>query len=442
MDLSIGRYYLTIERRSIMRITQTAEKINLQRVMDVSVDVHKDTLNFFFEAGGKEYTDECSNKTPSIIRRLEAYHKIAQEHGMNSLRVICEPTGQYQNKLFRIARSKGFFTSYVNAESVSKFRVIETNDTGKTDTKDPRVIRTLGVLNKVIRHRRLPEAYLVLRKLNKMYDEVEVAITSLRCRIDLLLVELFCDYSFKKDFLYGDSGLALAKHYGANPYRIVEAGLTKFSKTMKKAAPLIRTQTLQRLWQDAQNSVLNEQPQEYIALQEHHLKQLLDDWMRQIGRKEEIIGKMVAMLARLREEDPHIPPPTSGVISEKNIARLLGETGPLGDFESWRMLMRYGGLNIRMRQSGKYQGQNKITKRGRRRMRKILQNIALPLVRRHCLYGEYYYRKKEIEKMPGNKAMTTVARHFLKKFFGWYKSAQAFDPQRFFACETQYRKAA
>jgi len=62
-------------------------------------------------------------------------------------------------------------------------------------------------------------------------------------------------------------------------------------------------------------------------------------------------------------------------------------------------------------------------------MRKILRNIALPLVRRHCLYGEYYYRKKEIEKMPGNKAMTTVARHFLEKFFGWYKSAQAFDPQ-------------
>jgi transposase len=188
--------------------------------------------------------------------------------------------------------------------------------------------------------------------------------------------------------------------------------------------------------------VLNEQPQEYIALQEQHLGQLIDDWMRQIQRKEEIIGKMVAILAQLREEDPHIPPPTSGVISEKNIARLLGETGPLGDFESWRMLMRYGGLNIRMRQSGKYQGQNKITKRGRRLMRKILQNIALPLVRRHCLYGEYYYHKKEIQKMPGNKAMTTVARHFLKKFFGWYKSAQAFDPQRFFACETQYRKAA
>lgn len=410
--------------------------------MDVSVDVHKDILNFFFETGGREYSDECGNKTTTIMKRLESYFAIARESGFQSLRIICEPTGQYQNKLLRIARVKGFFTSYVNAESVAKFRVIETNDAGKTDTKDPRVIRTLGVLDKVMKHRLLPEGYLVLRKLNRMYDEIEGTITSLRCRIDRLLVELFCDYSFKKDFLYSDSGQALFRHYGANPYRIVAAGFKKFSATMKIATSRIQRTTLERLWQDAQSSVLNQQPEEYIALQEVHLRQLLEDWKLQIERKEEVIEKMIAIVARLREDDPHIPPPTSGVISEKNIARLLGETGPLSDFANWRMLMRYGGLNIRMRQSGKYQGQNKISKRGRRLMRKILQNIALPLVRRHYLYGEYYYRKKEIEKMPGNKAMTTVARHFLKKFFGWYKSARAFDPQRFFACETQYRKAA
>ena len=64
------------------------------------------------------------------------------------MRVICEPTGQLQNKLLRTARRLGCFTSYVNAESVSKFRMIESNDQNKTDTKDPRVIHTMGKLNK------------------------------------------------------------------------------------------------------------------------------------------------------------------------------------------------------------------------------------------------------------------------------------------------------
>ena len=114
-----------------MKISQTAQKIKLNQVMDISVDVHKDILNFFFEAGGKEYSDECGNRTTAIAKRLEAYHQIA-------------------------------------------------NDTGKTDRKDPRVIRDLGRLDKVIRHRMISEEYIVLRQLNKIYDEVDGTIISLR----------------------------------------------------------------------------------------------------------------------------------------------------------------------------------------------------------------------------------------------------------------------
>lgn len=425
-----------------MKITQTAQKIKLNMVLDISVDVHKDVLNFFFETEGKEYSDECNNRTTVIEKKLKAYHEIALEHGMKNLRIICEPTGQYHNKLFRTARRMGFFTCFVNAESVVKFRVIETNDTGKTDTKDPRVIRTLGQLNKVITHRIIGQEYLVLRKLNKVYDETDVAITSLRCRLDSLLIELFCDYSFKKDFLYSTSGLALLKQFGCNPYRIVKAGYRRFCTQMRKKAPRIQKKTLQRLWDDAQSSVLNEQPEEYVEILEMHLNQLIKDYLKQISRKEDIVEKMIEILNRLRKKEPNIPPPTAGVISSKNLARLLGETGPLGDFANWRVLMRYGGLNIRMRQSGRYQGQNKITKRGRPLLRKVLYHIVLPLVRENCLYGNYYHRKKEIEKMPGNKAMNCVARHFLKKFYGWYKSGEVFNQQRFFSCETQYRKAA
>lgn len=241
-----------------MKITQTAQKIKLNQVLDISVDVHKDTLNFFFAIGGKEYTDECNNRTNIIENKLKAYHKIALEHGMKNLRIICEPTGQYHNKLFRTARRMGFLTCFVNAESVVKFRVIETNDTGKTDTKDPRVIRTLAELNKVIQHRMIGEEYLILRKLNKIYDEADVANTRLRCRIDRLLIDLFCDYSFKKDFLYSTSGMALVEQYDCNPYRIVKGGYKRFCSRMCKAAPRIRDKTLERLWADAQSSVLNE----------------------------------------------------------------------------------------------------------------------------------------------------------------------------------------
>jgi hypothetical protein len=77
--------------------------------MDILVDVYKDILNFFFEANAKEYSDECGNRTAVIAKRLEAYHQIAAEHGMKTLRIICETTGQYHNKLFSDSPENGPF---------------------------------------------------------------------------------------------------------------------------------------------------------------------------------------------------------------------------------------------------------------------------------------------------------------------------------------------
>ena len=105
-----------------MKITKKANVINLDSILDISVDVHKDNLCFFFEIKGNEFTDVCKNRTCVIEKRLRKYAEIAANFGKKGLRVICEPTGQYQNKLMRTARRMGFLTCYVNAESVAKFK--------------------------------------------------------------------------------------------------------------------------------------------------------------------------------------------------------------------------------------------------------------------------------------------------------------------------------
>jgi hypothetical protein len=211
---------------------------------------------------------------------------------------------------------------------------------------------------------------------------------------------------------------------------------------MKQAVPRIHGATLKRLWNDAESSVLNQLSPGYVDVLESRLHELIADYLKEIARKDKVSGQMVDLLNLLREKDPNIPPPTPQVISERNLARLLAETGPLADFDNWRKLMRYAGLNIRMRQSGKFQGQNKITKKGRPLLRKVLLQIILPLVKQRGLYGQVYRRKKDDERRPGNKAMTIVARQFLRKFYGWYKSGRDFDEKRFFTSQSEYMKMA
>jgi transposase len=129
-----------------------------------------------------------------------------------------------------------------------------------------------------------------------------------------------------------------------------------------------------------------------------------------------------------------------GVITTFHLARIIAETGPLSDFNSWRKLIRFSGFNLCERQSGKYRGKTKISKKGRTLLRKVLNLIILPLIKKNGLYGPYYHRKKE--KMPGTKAMTAVSRHFLKMLYGWHRTGNAFNAQRVFTCESQINLAA
>ena len=76
-----------------------------------------------------------------------------------------------------------------------------------------------------------------------------------------------------------------------------------------------------------------------------------------------------------------IPPQMSG-FTELTRAKILAETGPLEQFPHWRALLAYAGLKVRMRRSGKYMGQDKITKKGRVLLRKHLGQAAWVLARK------------------------------------------------------------
>ena len=173
-----------------MKVTKIGCQINLNQVMDVCFDVSKEKLNSFFEMGNSEYDDEISNNTATIGKKLKQYHEMALKGGKNTLRVICEPTGQYDRKLLRTARRLGFLTAYVNAESVAKFRIVETNDNGKTDIKDPHIMRTLGKLGKTLKNRVLDDNYLSLRKLGQIYDDEEIAVVRIKGQLHNILLEL------------------------------------------------------------------------------------------------------------------------------------------------------------------------------------------------------------------------------------------------------------
>ena len=384
---------------------------------------------------------EIPNRSVEIRDLLERLLAAARAAGFDGLRVVVEPTGIYHRHLLRIARSLGCTTNLVNAEHVSKMRTVVFGDDGKTDRRDPYAIDAVATRGRLIRDRELPEVYGLMRHWSKLYEDAVNASIDAKSRIHRILCLLFPDFSFGTDFLYGESGAAIFRSFGLNPHRIVALPASRLYERLRRDSRIMRS-SVERLLRDARASAANSSHGRPSELLEHELRMSWDDLTTATRRSAEAAAALEALYAEARQADPRLPAAQTGLASALGLARFFAETGPLDDFESWRQVLKLGGMNLRERKSGRYVGRTRISRAGRARLRAVLNHMALPLVKRERLFGEYYHRKTGIEKMPGKQAMTAVARKLVKMLWGIYYSAAQFDPARVFTCESRHRQAA
>ena len=138
-----------------------------------------------------------------------------------------------------------------------------------------------------------------------------------------------------------------------------------------------------------------------------------------------------------------VPQADGKVFKAFHLGRILGETGPLSDFDHWRILFKYGGVNLRKRESGKYKGKLRLSKKGRIPLRLVLGKQVFRLVRGNEIFGPYYHRRKaQNPELPGTLLMANVERKLLRMVFAMGRRREAFDMARFTRCESQYRLAA
>jgi transposase len=414
-------------------------------VATVAVDVSACKLNLMcreLSSPGASAEWEIANRTGPITSTLLAIRERAQAHGITALRVVVEPTGIYHKLLLRIAAAHGFETGLVDAGHVKKMRSVLFGDDGKTDRRDPYAIEAVAAQGRLITDRRHDEVYSLLRQWGKIYSDSEAALIDAKSRVHRALTLLFPDFDFTTDFLYGPSGQAIVGCFGLDPHVIATLDVTRIHKRLRKHSRILRSSVVRLLAQACQ-TVAAVQKSRVTDLQARDLAFAWEDFELAERRRQTARQELEALYDEARIADPLLPDAVAGsVVSKAAMARLLGEAGPLSAYSSWRQLLRMAGANLRERKSGKYVGQTRIARTGRPLLRAILNQMALPLVKRDRLFGPYYHHKISVQKMPGAKAMTAVSRKIVKMIWGWYRSGQAFDVSRVFTCAGQFQRAA
>lgn len=147
--------------------------------------------------------------------------------------------------------------------------------------------------------------------------------------------------------------------------------------------------------------------------------------LRAIDRQIDSLRKRVTALAppEAKELSDNVPG-----LSEIQASVLLGALSDK-QFSDKDQLVAFVGLDIMVRKSGKFQGKEKLSKRGNSYLRKILYQTAWSLKQHNPTFKAYYNRLYREQNKHYTSALIAVARKFLRFLFAYYWKHTIIFPQ-------------
>ena len=113
-------------------------------------------------------------------------------------------------------------------------------------------------------------------------------------------------------------------------------------------------------------------------------------------------------------------------IGINTLAPIIAETNGFAVIENIKQLTSYSGYDIRIRESGKWKGKNKITKKGNSHIRAVLFFPACTAAKHNKPLKKCYERIKEAKKIP-MIANTAIQRKLLGLVFTLWKNDTIYD---------------
>lgn len=144
---------------------------------------------------------------------------------------------------------------------------------------------------------------------------------------------------------------------------------------------------------------------------------------KELGRAKEHIASLVEANPKAKELRAVLGPTTTGV--------LLAKVGGPEQFEASAALVKACGLNLKIRQSGKREGQLAITKRGSGMVRQVLYLAALRLIQNEPIVHAWYQKKCARDGGLKLKAIVAIMRK-LTRALPHLARGQVFDATRLF----------
>jgi len=119
-------------------------------------------------------------------------------------------------------------------------------------------------------------------------------------------------------------------------------------------------------------------------------------------------------------------------LGDTTIVDLLAEIGSFSHYKDPRQLIKLAGLTLRENSSGQHQGQKRISKRGRRKLRSLLFRVMMPMIRHNEAFKKLheYYTNRKVNPLRKKQSIVVLCGKLLKVLHGICTKHKVFDAQR------------
>ena len=388
-----------------------------EKTLIVGIDVGSEThYARAFDWRNYEYTKkplEFSNTEAGFLTFKAWMEDLAEKHEKNVVIPGMEPTGHYWFTLGKFLQDNGMKPVHVNPHHVKKSKELDDNSPSKNDRKDPKTIAAL-VNEGRFSYPYIPTGiYAEIRSLSNLRFQTQEELTRIKNRIARWFSIYFPEY---KD-VYGDvkavSGRKVLQ-IAPLPEDIKKLGAEGVNQIWRDAklrgAGMKRAKTLVSA---AEHSVGSKETPEAARIEPRHLLNDLDVYAT---RLDELLHRIEAILGEIPYVDRLMEIKGIGLIT---VSGFLAEVGDIKRFDNPKQLQKLAGYAIVADQSGKHNGESRISYRGRKRLRYVLYEAAISVVGKNTEFREIheYYRTRKKNPLKKMQSVVAVACKIIRIFY-------------------------
>lgn len=354
-----------------------------------------------------------------ILEYKEAHDKDKVVPGM-------EPTGHYWFNLGKFLQDNDMKPVLVNPHHVKKSKELDDNSQTKNDRKDPKVIAGL------VREGRymipyLPDGvYADLRTASNMRFQIQSELTRILNRISRWFNIYFPEYRTVYGNLDAVSGMLVLKT-APLPKDILTLGVDGIDKIWRDAKlRAVGKKRAQTLVNAAEHSVGSK---EGAIAARVEIRMLIEDYESRNARLQEVMALIEELVKKIPMTEKLLAIKGVGI---KTVSGFLAEVGDISRFKSPKELQKLAGLALVENSSGKHKGETTISRRGRKRLRYLLFEVAMSLVSKNREFAElhnYYITRKQnpLKKM---QSLMVVAAKLIRVFYAMLTKGVDYDPKK------------